>query len=75
MDIDRLLREQYDRFDRKIVVLDDDPTGSQTVHDIFVYTDWNQETLDEAFASDDKLFYILTNSRSFTAKQTEEEHR
>ncbi|MBO4880258.1 MAG: hydroxyacid dehydrogenase [Firmicutes bacterium] len=75
MDIDRLLREQYDRFGGKIVVLDDDPTGSQTVHDIYVYTDWIQETLDEAFASNDKLFYILTNSRSFTAKQTEEEHR
>ncbi|MBR0051273.1 MAG: hydroxyacid dehydrogenase, partial [Firmicutes bacterium] len=75
MDIDRLLQEQYDRFDRKIVVLDDDPTGSQTVHDIYVYTDWTQETLDEAFASDDKLFYILTNSRSFTAAQTEAVHR
>ena len=75
MEIDRLLRAEYDRFDGKIVVLDDDPTGSQTVHDIYVYTDWKQETLDEAFASDDKLFYILTNSRSFTAKQTEEEHR
>ena len=75
MDIDRLLRAEYDRFGGKIVVLDDDPTGSQTVHDIYVYTDWKQETVDEAFASDDKLFYILTNSRSFTAKQTEEEHR
>ncbi|MBR0517910.1 MAG: hydroxyacid dehydrogenase [Firmicutes bacterium] len=75
MDIDRLLQEQYDRFDRKIVVLDDDPTGSQTVHDIYVYTDWTQETLDEAFASEDKLFYILTNSRSFTAPQTEAVHR
>ena len=75
MDIDRLLQEQYDRFDRKIVVLDDDPTGSQTVHDIYVYTDWTQETLDEAFASNDKLFYILTNSRSFTAAQTEAVHR
>ncbi len=75
MDIDRLLREQYDRFDRKIVVLDDDPTGSQTVHDIYVYTDWSQETLDEAFASEKKLFYILTNSRSFTAAQTEAVHR
>ena len=75
MDIDRLLHEQYERFDRKIIVLDDDPTGSQTVHDIYVYTDWTQETLDEAFASEDKLFYILTNSRSFTAPQTEAVHR
>ena len=75
MDIDRFLQEQYDRFDRKIVVLDDDPTGSQTVHDIYVYTDWTQETLDEAFASEKKLFYILTNSRSFTAAQSEKVHR
>ncbi|MBP5749271.1 MAG: hydroxyacid dehydrogenase, partial [Firmicutes bacterium] len=75
MDIDKLLRAEYEKFNKKIVVLDDDPTGSQTVHDIYVYTDWSQETLDEAFASDQKLFYILTNSRSFTAKQTEEEHR
>ncbi|MBR3719954.1 MAG: hydroxyacid dehydrogenase [Firmicutes bacterium] len=75
MDIDRLLQQEYEKFDRKIVVLDDDPTGSQTVHDIHVYTDWSQETLDEAFASNEKLFYILTNSRSFTAAQTEQVHR
>ena len=75
MDIDRLLQEQYAQFDRKIVVLDDDPTGSQTVHDIHVYTDWTQETLDEAFGSDEKLFYILTNSRSFTAEQTKKVHQ
>ena len=75
MDIDRLLQEQYAKFDRKIVVLDDDPTGSQTVHDIHVYTDWTQETLDEAFGSDEKLFYILTNSRSFTAEQTKKVHQ
>ena len=75
MDIDRLLQEQYAQFDRKIVVLDDDPTGSQTVHDIHVYTDWTQEILDEAFGSDEKLFYILTNSRSFTAEQTKKVHQ
>ena len=27
------LREELRRFDRKVVVLDDDPTGVQTVHD------------------------------------------
>ncbi|MBR5642536.1 MAG: hydroxyacid dehydrogenase [Firmicutes bacterium] len=75
MNIDRLLKEQYERFDRKIVVLDDDPTGTQTVHDIYVYTDWTPETLLEAFSSENKLFYILTNSRSFTAAQTEKVHR
>lgn len=29
----------------KIVVLDDDPTGVQTVHDVNVYTDWSFESI------------------------------
>ena len=59
----------------KIVVLDDDPTGTQTVHDIMVYTDWWQETLERAFSKPDRLFYILTNSRSFSSSKTAEVHR
>ncbi len=59
----------------KIAVLDDDPTGIQTVHDVYVYTDWEISTLREAFKDSSCLFYILTNSRSFGKKQTEEVHR
>ena len=51
---------------KKIIVLDDDPTGTQTVHDVPVYTDWSVETLRDAFAQPDILFYILTNSRSLS---------
>lgn len=51
---------------RKIIVLDDDPTGVQTVHDIYVYTDWTVESLRKGFAAPEKLFFILTNSRGFT---------
>ena len=58
----------------KIIVLDDDPTGVQTVHDIFVYTDWTYDSIREGFLQDEKVFYILTNSRSFTAEQTEAVH-
>ena len=35
-----LLKKELSDFCRKIVVLDDDPTGIQTVHGIYVYTDW-----------------------------------
>ncbi|WP_139956101.1 four-carbon acid sugar kinase family protein [Flavicella sediminum] len=48
-----------------IVVLDDDPTGTQTVHGVSVLTDWEQETLDGEFESGTRVFFILTNSRSF----------
>ena len=49
---------------KKIIVLDDDPTGTQTVHDVSVYTDWTHDTLYDAFRSGENMFYILTNSRS-----------
>ena len=51
---------------KKIIVLDDDPTGVQTVHDVFVYTDWSEDSIREGFTEEGNLFYILTNSRGFT---------
>ena len=60
---------------RKIIVLDDDPTGVQTVHDIYVYTDWTAESLRKGFAAPEKLFFILTNSRGFTVAETTKAHR
>jgi uncharacterized protein YgbK (DUF1537 family) len=58
-----------------IVVLDDDPTGTQTVHDVPVYTSWDAPTVEEAFEAGDREFFILTNSRSFSAQKTEQVHR
>lgn len=49
---------------RKLVVLDDDPTGVQTVHDTTVLTRWPPEAIERAFRSPDPLFFILTNSRA-----------
>jgi uncharacterized protein YgbK (DUF1537 family) len=46
------------------IVLDDDPTGTQTVHDIPVYTRWSQTLILEELSKKTSLFYILTNSRS-----------
>ena len=60
--------------DHKLVVLDDDPTGVQTVHDVYVYTDWSMESIRAGFAGEAPLFFILTNSRSFTREKTRKEH-
>lgn len=49
-----------------IVVLDDDPTGTQTVHDVPVLTNWKLKTITDEFAEKTQLFYLLTNSRSLT---------
>lgn len=49
---------------RKLVVIDDDPTGTQTVHDIELFTTWDVQMLSEALQNEPRLFYLLTNSRS-----------
>ena len=58
----------------KIVVLDDDPTGCQTVHDIRVLFQWDEASLRGALTSSDKLFYVLTNIRSVSAAEAEARH-
>jgi hypothetical protein len=48
----------------KLVVLDDDPTGTQTAHDVPVLTVWDATTLRAEFAQPGPCFYILTDARS-----------
>ena len=43
---------------RKVVVLDDDPTGTQTIHGIPVLTGWSLETLQAELTNDLPAFYI-----------------
>ncbi|XP_071714793.1 uncharacterized protein [Rutidosis leptorrhynchoides] len=52
---------------KTLVVLDDDPTGTQTVHDVDVLTEWNVESLVEQLKSRPKCFFILTNSRALSS--------
>lgn len=51
----------------KIIVLDDDPTGSQTVHSCLLLTRWDQDTLRAALLDDAPLFFVLTNTRGMDA--------
>lgn len=52
----------------KIIVLDDDPTGSQTVHSCLLLTRWDTDTLREAIMDASPLFFVLTNTRGMAAK-------
>ncbi|MBR2544817.1 MAG: hypothetical protein IKE93_01485 [Erysipelotrichaceae bacterium] len=74
IDIDDLLAQEIEHDDHVFVVLDDDPTGVQTVHDVSVYTDWQKETLISAFRKD-RLFFVLTNSRGLSAEETTQVHK
>ncbi len=71
---EQLLAQAMENFNRKIVVLDDDPTGVQTVHDVSVYTDWEVDTIRQGFEEWSPMFFILTNSRSFSEEKTRQVH-
>lgn len=73
--VDSLLEKEIEQNNKTFVVLDDDPTGVQTVHDVPVYTNWEEDTIRRAFAEKNKLFFILTNSRGFTVEQTTKAHK
>ncbi len=47
-----------------LVVLDDDPTGTQSVADLPVLTAWEEEDFQWAFLEKKPAVYVMTNSRS-----------
>lgn len=53
----------------KIIVLDDDPTGSQTVHSCLLLTKWDVETLRIGLADASPIVFVLTNTRSLTPEE------
>lgn len=73
--VDELLLYEIENNPYKLIILDDDPTGVQTVHGVSVYTDWSVESIRQGLLEQNKLFFILTNSRGMTASETESIHR
>ncbi len=68
--VDSLLKSEISNHHAKLIVLDDDPTGVQTVHDVSVYTSWDVESLRKAFNEENRAFFIMTNSRGMNSKET-----
>lgn len=67
--IDETLRRKIGELRAEIrhtvyVVLDDDPTGTQTAYDVPVITRWDVQSLVDQLLKGAQLFFILTNSRS-----------
>jgi uncharacterized protein YgbK (DUF1537 family) len=50
----------------QMIVLDDDPTGSQTVHGCLLLTRWDVDTLRMGLADQSPIFFVLTNTRALT---------
>ena len=56
----------------RLAVVDDDPTGSQTVHGVRVYLDWSRDTLRRALASDYLASFFSVNTRALPEREVEE---
>jgi uncharacterized protein YgbK (DUF1537 family) len=59
----------------RLVVLDDDPTGTQTVADVPVLTSWTVDDLRWALRQDSAVFFVLTNTRSLPAEDAAARNR
>ena len=57
------------------VVLDDDPTGTQSVAGLPVLTHWEVEDFRWAFATGKPAVYVMTNSRSLSPSDAERVNR
>lgn len=58
------IREARREAGRRLVVLDDDPTGSQSVHDVQIVLTPEREPIAAALAEPGSTCFVLTNSRS-----------
>jgi uncharacterized protein YgbK (DUF1537 family) len=59
----------------RLVVLDDDPTGTQTVADVPVLTSWTVDDLRWALRQDSTAFFVLTNTRSLSPEDAATRNR
>ena len=55
----------------KIIVIDDDPTGSQTVHSCLLLLKWDVATLKQGLLDESPIFFILANTRALTPAEAE----
>jgi uncharacterized protein YgbK (DUF1537 family) len=60
------IRNEFLMEEKTVVVFDDDPTGTQTCHDVVVLTSWTLPILIRELKKKPSILFILTNSRSLS---------
>jgi uncharacterized protein YgbK (DUF1537 family) len=65
------IQAEHQRLNKPIIILDDDPTGSQTVHGVPILTDGSEASIRQEFERNTSVFFILTNSRSLNAAEAD----
>ncbi len=63
------IRDEFLKTSKTIIVLDDDPTGTQTCRDVTVLTSWETKEITEELKTKPSILFILTNSRSLPEQE------
>ena len=58
------IRHSLDDPASRVLVLDDDPTGIQTMQNIEILTTWEPDLVDRTLREQPRILYLLTNSRA-----------
>ena len=74
-DLKLKIRFELAKANKLIVVLDDDPTGTQTMDNVSVLNVWNIDAIVNEIENGTSVFYILTNSRSMIMAEARSEER
>lgn len=64
-----IIRSEFIKSAKTILVLDDDPTGTQTSCDATVITSWRPEEIKAELDKKPSVLFILTNSRSLPEQE------
>tara|TARA_Y100001968_G_scaffold309886_1_gene330274 strand:- start:58827 stop:60185 length:1359 start_codon:yes stop_codon:yes gene_type:complete len=59
----------------KIIIFDDDPTGSQSVYGCPLLLNWDYQTLKKGIEDNSRLLFLLANTRAMTPQNAEERTR
>ncbi|MEZ5039705.1 MAG: four-carbon acid sugar kinase family protein [Saprospiraceae bacterium] len=62
------IRAIHKQSGKRLVILDDDPTGTQTVHGVPLLTEWSVKSLRNELKQSN-VFFVLTNSRSLPEEE------
>lgn len=60
----------FQKNEKVCIIIDDDPTGNQTVYDIPLLTTWDLDVFISEFINSTPVFFVLTNSRSLSTSET-----
>ena len=65
----KAIRAKREELGYILAIIDDDPTGNQTVYDLPLLANWSVESLQKVLSQDPPGFFVLANTRSLAERE------